>query len=345
MLAYSRHMFVRPVLKIDQASFTAAHVGAFSYFGGAPRRLVVDNLKTGVLKPDIYDPKLNRSYAELASHYGCLIDPARALKPKDKPRVERQMPYVRDSFYAGRNFSTEDEMAASALRWCSEVAGKRRHSSLEGAAPLDVFSSDELPVLRALPLLPFELASWSRPIVRTDCYVKVGRALYTVSWHHIGKTLDAREGYRTVEMFENGNVVKTWPRIERGRQTDYGDYPPEKVAFFMKNPAWCRHRAAELGGTVTEVITSFLADGALHNLRSAQGVLRLADKYGVDRLQAACRRAIEVGDPGYRTIKGILLAGTEAEGGDEASVPSAPAHLHGQQSLFSHLVDDKEKAR
>jgi hypothetical protein len=252
------------------------------------------------------------------------------------------MPYVRDSFFRGRSFTSEEEMAAGALTWCNEVAGIRRHSSLEGAAPLSVFVDEELSRLLPLPLLPFELASWSRPTVRSDCYVKVGRALYTVSWHHIGKSLDAREGYRTVELFENGNVVKTWPRLEKGRQTDYADYPPEKVSFFMKNPAWCRHRANELGGAVVEVVTGFLADGALHHLRSAQGVIRLADKYGLDRLQAACRRAIEVGDPGYRTIKGILVAGTETEGSTTESVPAAPAHLHGQQSLFSHLETKEE---
>jgi len=87
VLACSRHMFVRPVLKMDQRSWTECNVAAFEFFGGVPARLVPDNLKTGVDKPDLYDPKLNRSYAEMAAHYGCLIDPARALKPRDKPRA------------------------------------------------------------------------------------------------------------------------------------------------------------------------------------------------------------------------------------------------------------------
>jgi transposase len=87
VLACSRHMFVRPVLKMDQRAWTECHVEAFAFFGGVPARLVPDNLKTGVDKPDLYDPKLNRSYAELAAHYGCLVDPARALKPRDKPQV------------------------------------------------------------------------------------------------------------------------------------------------------------------------------------------------------------------------------------------------------------------
>ena len=87
VLACSRHMFVRPVLKMDQRAWTECHVEAFAFFGGVPARLVPDNLKTGVDKPDLYDPKVNRSYAELAAHYGCLVDPARALKPRDKPRA------------------------------------------------------------------------------------------------------------------------------------------------------------------------------------------------------------------------------------------------------------------
>ena len=86
---------------------------AFGFFGGVPARLVPDNLKTGVDRPDLYDPRINRSYAELAAHYGCLIDPARAFKPKDKPRVERAMPYVRDSFWRGREFAS---LAADAGR-------------------------------------------------------------------------------------------------------------------------------------------------------------------------------------------------------------------------------------
>ncbi len=85
VLACSRHMFVRPVLSMDARSWVASHVAAFAFFGGVPRRLVPDNLATGVAKADIYDPKVNRAYGELAAHYGCLVDPARVLKPKDYP--------------------------------------------------------------------------------------------------------------------------------------------------------------------------------------------------------------------------------------------------------------------
>jgi transposase len=126
VLCCSRHMFVRPTLSMDQAEWSAAHVEAFDFFAGVPARLVPDNLKTGVDRPDLYDPKINRAYAELAAHYGTLVDPARALKPKDKPQVERPMPYVRDSFWRGREFSCLEEMRAEARRWSSEVAGRGR---------------------------------------------------------------------------------------------------------------------------------------------------------------------------------------------------------------------------
>jgi transposase len=335
VLACSRHMFVRPVLRLDARSWVAAHVAAFAFFGGAARRLVPDNLATGVDRPDLYDPKVNRAYGELAAHYGALVDPARAGKPKDKPRVERPMPYVRDSFWRGRDWRDEAHMQADALRWCMEVAGRRHHRSLERAEPLVVFNAVEVEALIALPPAVFELAGWSTPKVGPDCHVKVGKTLYSVPWRYIGRRVDAREGDRTVEVFVDGKVIKTWARLEKGRQTDWDDYPPEKVAFLMRTPAWCRKRAAELGPAVVEVMASLLEVNALHRLRSAQGVVRLADKYSPERLDAACARALAVGDPSYRTVKGILAAGTESDRDAETDDgATAAAHLHGPEGLF-----------
>lgn len=108
VLSHSRYLFVQPVLKMDQSSWCASHVAAFEFFGGGPARLVPDNLKTGVARADLYDPKTNRAYAELGANYDTLIDPARANKPKDKPRVERPMQYVRDSFWRGRAWNLPD---------------------------------------------------------------------------------------------------------------------------------------------------------------------------------------------------------------------------------------------
>ncbi len=107
----------------------------------------------------------------------------------------------------------------------------------------------------------------------------------------------------------------------------------------MRTPAWCRRRAAELGESVAEVVGVLMEVNALYRLRAAQGVVHLADKYDAERLEAACRRAIEVGDPSYKTVKGILAAGTEHDDDDVAVIaPSAPAHLHGPAVLFGSEV-------
>jgi transposase len=338
VLACSRHMFVRPVLAMDQAGWTECHVKAFEFFGGVPARLVPDNLKTGVDKPDLYDPKLNRSYAELAAHYGCLIDPARALKPRDKARVERPVPYVRDSFWRGRKFTSLPQMQAEAARWSAEVAGRRACRPLEGAAPAAVFAAAEKDALAPLPASPFVLAAWARAKVGPDIHAQVDRVLYSLPWQHIGKTADVRVTGTMVQFFIGGQLVKTHPRKQRGKQTDYADYPPEKIAFHMRTPAWCRRQAAGIGPACEQVIAELLADNALYRLRAAQGIIGLADRHDPSRLEAACAKAIAAGDPSYRTVKGILAAGTErdtlpASAGDGG----AGAFLHGPAS-FANVI-------
>ena len=343
VLVCSRLMFVRPVLAMDQRAWTEAHVEAFAFFGGVPARLVPDNLKTGVDKPDLYDPKLNRSYAELAEHYNTLIDPARAAKPKDKPRVERPMPYVRDSFWRGREFTSLQHMQEQAVLWCREVAGQRHCRPLQGGAPMSVFAAVEAEALKPLPRKPFVLATWSTGKIGPDIHVKVGKTLYSVPWQHMGQRVDARETPTVVQIFDRatgaGRLIATHARKAAGKQTDLSHYPPEKIAFKMRTPTWCRTRAGEIGPACVAVIAELLAVNALFRLRAAQGVLGLAGKHGTDRLEQACTRAIEVGDPSYRTIKGILAARAEAPPAPEPTGDGgAAAHLHGPSRLLGNVV-------
>ena len=338
VLSYSRHMFVRPVLRMDQRAWTEAHVEALRFFGGVPERIVPDNLATGVERADLYDPKLNRAYAELAEHYGVLIDPARARKPRDKPRVERPMPYVRDSLWRGREFVSLQQMQTAAVDWCAQVAGQRACRPLDGAAPVAVFTAAEADALQPLPAKPFVLATWSTGKVGPDIHVKVGKALYSVPWRLIGQRLDARETWTTVQMFHEGRLVATHARAGKGKRTDMSHYPPEKIAFAMRTPAWCRRRAAEIGPACTAVITALLEVGALYRLRSTQGVLGLSDKHGAARLELACAKAVTAGDPSYRTVKGILAAGAETDPPPPSTGDAgASAHLHGPAALFDNV--------
>ena len=341
VLACSRHLFVRPVIRMDQTTWCACHVEAFEFFNGVPARLVCDNLRTGVDKSDLYDPKINRTYAELAAHYDCLIDPARAFKPKDKPRVERQMPYVRDSWWRGREFASLAQMQSEAARWSREVAGLRHSRALGGGQPLQVFEALEAEALKPLPPRAFELTTWSIGTVGVDAHLKVGKALYSVPWRLIGQRLHARTAGDIVQVFANdGQVVATHVRRLSGRSTDFAHYPPEKVAFAMRTPTWCRHTAELVGPACEAVIAEFMRDNAIHHLRSAQGVLGLRDKYGCERLEAACARALQVGDPAYRTIRGILAAGTEH--GDQptsGAATTAGALLRGPEQFSASGSD------
>jgi transposase len=338
VLSFSRLLFVRPVLTMDMATWVECHVAAFEFFGGAVARIVPDNLKTGVVKPDLYDPIVNKAFGEFAAHYGVLVDPARLQKPRDKARVERPVPYVRDSFFAGRegDFSSLPCMQTDAVRWCRTVANLRPHRGIDRVPPIQLFEAEEAAWLRPLPAAPFELCRWSSPKVPPDIHVKVGRALYSVPWRLIGKIVDAKELSRSVELYYQGILVATHVRIERGKQTNYDHYPPEKIAFMMRTPAWCRRRAAELGPSVAKVVGALMEVNALYRLRQAQGVIRLADRHGAERLEAACARAFAVGDPAYKTVKGILAASTEHDRLEEPQrAPTAPAHLHGPARLFA----------
>jgi len=346
VLSHSRHLFARAVFRMDQQAWLECHVAAFTCFGGVPKRVVPDNLKTGVLTPDLYDPRFNRSYEEMAHHYGFLIDPARAGKPKDKPKVERAIPFVRGDFWKGRAFSSLAEINAGLLTWCREVAGERIHGTTR-QRPMDLFRLVEEKALLPLPATPFELANWARAKVARDCHIQVGSAWYSVPYQHVGKVVDVRLTPTLVQCYLDWEIIKTHVRVPKGkRSTDWGDYPPDKATFLLRTPDWCRRQAAGLGNEVAKVVNTLLDEHALHHLRQAQGILRLGEKYGAERLDSACLRALSFGDPGYRTVKTILERGLERKG--EALTPSpavAGAFLRGPGEILASLALSKEVRR
>lgn len=333
VLCASRRLFVWPVLVCDQEAWAQCHVAAFRFFGGVPQQVRLDNLKVGVIKPDIYDPALNHAYDELGAHFGLLIDPCRAGRPKDKPQVERSVPYVRDSFFKGRQFRSLVEMQEASLRWCEQVADQRAHRRLPGTVG-EVFLQVERPALLPLPVEPFEVAHWAKATVHPDCQVQVRGNRYSVPWRLVGKRLDVRVGERLVQVYDGGVMVKVHLR-RRGQQRyiDPEDFPSQKVAFMQRTPAWCRRRAGELGPAVLQLVDELLVEPMpLSRLRQAQAVVRLAERHGAERLDRACRRALEA-DASYRTVKGLLENPLVV---DESApeLSSAGAMLHGAATLL-----------
>src|SRR5438105_63494 len=202
----------------------SATCGRSRSFGSTPRRIILDNLKSGVLHPDLYDPLLNRGYAELAHHFGCLIDPARSAKPKDKPRVERQVPFVRESFWTGRSFSSLEEINAAAERWCLRVAGPRNHGTTH-IPPLLLFQTIEQPAMLPLPATPFEIVTWARAKVAHDCHVQVQGSLYSIPWRYVGQTLDVRVAAVIVRFYAGAELATTHLRGKPGQRRSIPAWP------------------------------------------------------------------------------------------------------------------------
>jgi transposase len=319
---------------MDQRSWNASHVAAFEFFGGIPARLVCDNLRTGVLRADLYDPQINPAYAELAAFYGTLIDPARARKPKDKPQIERPMPYIRDSFFAGRDFTSLDQMQAEALRWSTEVYGGHKHRGLDSQTPASVFTAVERDALTPLPQRRFESVVYTVGTLAPDCHVKSGKAFYSAPWRLMGQKLLVRTAGDMVQIFHDGVVVATHVLHLSGRSTNFEHYPPQKIAHTLRNVTWCRTQAEQIGPGVVAIVAELSQVNAIHRLRAIQGIIRLRDKYGAMRLDAACARALAISDPGYRTVKGILVAGTE-HGNDspQHEAQMVPAMLRGPDAF------------
>jgi hypothetical protein len=168
-----------------------------------------------------------------------------------------------------------------------------------------------------------------------------------VPWRLLGQEVDVRAAERVVQIYHHGDLVKTHVRTDRGRVTDFEDYPPEKIAFHRRTPAWCRQRAEEIGPATGQVIIGLLEGPARYQLRSAQAILALADKHGPARLEAACAKATEAGDPAYRTIRNILAAGLEIAELPErpAGDGGAPAFLHGPEQLFGNVIHLPQRRR
>jgi transposase len=337
-LSHSRHQFLYPVLAEDGVAWLDGHVAAFRFFGGAPKRLVPDNLTAGILKADRYDPRLNRAYGELTRYYGCLVDPARVGRPQDKPRVERTVSYARESFFKERNFRNLAEMRREAERWAREVAGQRLHGTTK-ELPLVAFQEREARALLALPPRPWESVTWTTGSVQPDCHLRAGGADYSAPFCYVGQRLDVRLGRQIVEIYDGAQLVTSHARAERGRVTRIEHYPPAGQAFLRGTPKTCLEQADALGQAVGIVTSALLTPYSLTHLREVQAILRLGDQYPAERIDQACAKALAAGDGRFRTIRGILQRDLEQLTAEETatSASTTGAFLRGPAALVATL--------
>ncbi len=247
---------------------------------------------------------------ELERHYGFVADPAKAGKPKHKGKVERGVPVVRKHLLAGRNFQDIDEANQRALRWCREEIGMEVHGTMK-KKPFEVFQKEEAPCLRALPSEPFECPEWKQCTVHPDHHIVFDKSYYSVPTRWIGKEVWVRGTRRLVQLFYDEQLIRTHLRAEEPGTwvTDLSDYPPEKLAYLMPTPTYCWKKASEIGPQTGALVEQILRDHAMKNLRKAQVLLRLAERYGSSSMEAAAERALLFGNFRYQSIKTILEKG------------------------------------
>jgi transposase len=240
-----------------------------------------------VIRPDLCDPQINLAYGELAAFYGTLIDPARANKPKDKPRIERPMPYIRDSFFAGRQFESVTQMQRDGLRWSHEVYGTHKHRGLDGTIPTAVFNAVERDALIPLPRRPFVPVVYTIGTVAPDCHVKSGTTSYSVPWRLLGQKVTVRAAGDVVQIFHHDAVVATHVLHLRGRSTNFDHYPPHEVAHTMRTVTWCRSQAEQIGPGAVAIVAELSEVNAIHRLRAIQGIIGLRGPEAFDTERTA----------------------------------------------------------
>jgi len=341
-LSHSRHavLYPYPVLAEDSEAWLAGHVEAFRFFGGVPKRIVPDNLTAGILTADRYDPRLNRAYGELARYYGCVIDPSRVAHPKDKPRVERNVQYARNSCFAGRDVAGVAPMRREAERWALAVAGARTHGTT-GAAPLTVLRLREQARLLPLPPAPWEAVHWTQAKLRADCQGRLGSAEYSAPYEHSGRHLDVRLGRSSVQIDDGQTLLTSHDRIAQGRATRLEHDPPAGQALLRANPRACVEQARAIGPATTRLVQGLLHDETTHHLREAQAVLRLRDASPTGAVDHACSLALASGDGRVRTVRGMLDRGVQQlePPPPTPGTPSAGAFLRGPETFASYAAE------
>lgn len=313
-LSYSRHQYVEFVFAQTVETWLLLHQHGFEYFGGVPRKVVIDNLKAGIVKACFDDPQVQRAYRDCAEHYGFLIAPCRVRQPQEKGKVENGVHYVERSFLAGREVARLTDNNVKVLGWVEQIAGLRLHGTTRWQ-PLVQFQQVERARLLPLPPTPFELATWKQVKLHRDCHVQFDRAYYSAPFRYVGQTLWIRGEARTVRLYADYTLVATHPRATTAgqRATNLDHLPAEKADALTLTPERCRDEATQIGPATLQVVQQLLDEQPLDRLRSVRKLLRLAHTYTPARLEQACARALRFETVSYVSIKQILQNGLDAE--------------------------------
>lgn len=342
-LVMSRHQYVYMTHRQDLDALIAGIEEAWEFFGGVTRRLILDNMKAAVMKSDRYEPVFNRTFQEYSQHRGFIIDPAVAGHPEGKGTVENQIKYVQNNFFAGEEFTDREHAQREAIRWCRTTAGLRLHGTTR-KRPLVVFEEEEQNALLPLSTERFDVPAWGECKVHRDHHVRFKNSLYSVPTCYVGKEVEVKGTKALVRIYYQQQLIKTHPKVVPGkRSTDYDDYPKEKSAYAMRDVNYyirtAQSRGHQQGAFMAELLS---CDVPWAFIRQAQNLLRLNDKYGSQRVETACARALAFGLMNVKRVEGIIKQSLEKDAAPTrtpaAIITLPPARFQREADYFSHHI-------
>ena len=317
----------------DLGSWLSAHMNAWAAYGGVTALTVPDNLKAGVTKACYYDPEVNRSYAELASHYQTVVLPTRAGHPRDKAAVEAGVLSVERWVLAplrNRRFFSLAELnqaLAERVAWLNA-----RPFRGEPASRSELFDQLERRALKPSPAQRYELATWKKVTANIDYHVEFDRRYYSVPYRLVRQRLELRATRHTIEVFKAGKRVASHVR-EYGRRryvTDAEHMPAAHRAHAEWTPSRLIRWAATVSPATATLVEKILASRPHpeHAYRACLGLMNLAKRYGNDRVGAACERALTTGAVSYSSVKSILAEGLDRVPLNQQQSLPLPAATH-----------------
>lgn len=331
VLGASNYIYAEALRSQELEHWVNAHAHCFSFLGGVPAMVVSDNLKSAVTKASRYEPDLNATYQEMAAHYGTAIIPARPYRPRDKAKVEVGVLIVERWIMARlrkERFTNLGDLN-EAIGALVEVANLKPFKKLEGSRA-SVFADIDRPALRALPESPYEFASWRRAKVNIDYHVEVERHYYSVPYRLARDVVEVRLTATTVEVFaKNHRVAAHLRRYDKGRHSTHAAHMPDSHRRYLEwTPgrivAWAQKNGPSTGAFIDELLTS--RPHPEQGFRSALGVMGLAKKYGPQRLEAACERALLLRSFSYSSVASMLKHGLDQRPLSAGSTRAHPVH-------------------
>lgn len=313
LLPNSQYTYVQACLSQKREDLVGCMAGALSFFGGVPKAIVSDNLKSAVTRASKYEPEINRTFKDFAHHYGCVINPTRSYSPQDKALVENavNLTYQR-IYYPMRDmafFSLEDlnREIRKLLTAYNNLLFQRKQASRR-----ELFQSIERSYLKPLPGPAYELKDYRRAKVQKIGYVYFSpeKSYYSVPFRYIGKDTLIHYTASTVEVYYNNQRIALHKRnCTMGSYNTIKDHlSSAHKAYSEWNPDFFKQKAAKHGQNVLEVITQLITgvDYPETAYKRANGVIQFHRAYGSQRLDNACQLALHVGTCSYKRIGNIL---------------------------------------